>query len=164
MHLQAMCVHPDLPCCSYAQLHQSGSGLLLAMENDVGKGADCCRWSCRIIAVCTTRPSRHPLAAELAKPFVTSVRRLTSPIGADTASDYHHRRGQGEEALKLCEGPLQTCTQPGTAVSRPYSDLLANGAVVEAVANEARHLAYAPCMPPCAVVTPKAPPRLPSPS
>ncbi|XP_077487368.1 uncharacterized protein LOC144098591 isoform X1 [Amblyomma americanum] len=90
MSRRAMCVRPSSPDQPTPQLHPPGSGLHLAIQDDLGQGAECCPERSQDNASRVTRPAGKPPAAEVAKRFVASVRRLSLAFEESGADDYHH--------------------------------------------------------------------------
>ncbi|XP_077487851.1 uncharacterized protein LOC144098826 [Amblyomma americanum] len=114
MRRRAMCVHPSCPDRPTAQLHPPRSGLHLAMQDDLGQGAKRCCEARRNIANRVRRPAGEPPAAEVAKRFGDSVRRLALAFGERGADDYHHhdyRKGRLGSEKRVC-GNVDCRAQP----------------------------------------------------
>ncbi|XP_077512246.1 uncharacterized protein LOC144123267 [Amblyomma americanum] len=89
MRRRAICINPSCPDRPTDQCHPTGSGLQLAMNDDLGQGADCCRERSRNIATRVTRPAGLPPVAEVANRFVASVRVINLAIGEKGADQYY---------------------------------------------------------------------------
>ncbi|XP_077505702.1 uncharacterized protein LOC144115269 [Amblyomma americanum] len=121
-HREVRCVHTIPRDQSDAELLQSGSVHQLAMQNDLGQGADrCCKSeSCRNIATCAALPSGQPPDAELVKRFVASGPRSTSTIAATCAARPSRQPPDAELAKRfVASGPRSTSTIAATCAARP---------------------------------------------
>ncbi|XP_077487515.1 uncharacterized protein LOC144098606 isoform X1 [Amblyomma americanum] len=117
MSRRAMCVRPSSPDQPTPQLHPPGSGLHLAIQDDLGQGAQCCPERSQDIASRVTRPAGKPPAAEVAKRFVASVRRLSLAFEERGADDYpHHDYRKGRLGSEKHECGNAACRAHPSAV------------------------------------------------